>query len=178
MSTYTIDNAHSRIGFAVKHMVISTVRGQFHEFTSTVEVDEAHPHGAEIDVEIQAKSVDTGQSMRDDDLRSENFFDVAKHPTITFKSTRIESEGGNQYRITGDLTIHGETKPVTLTGTVDGPIDDPFGSGGRVGVELTGNINRREFGLLYGTAVEGVRVIVADEARLEIAAEYTKPKEG
>jgi polyisoprenoid-binding protein YceI len=177
MATYTIDTAHSRIGFAVKHMVISTVRGQFHDFTSTVNVDEANPHEAEIEVDIQATSVDTGQSMRDDDLRSENFFDVAKHPTITFRSKNLEL-GAGEHRVTGDLTVHGTTRPITLPGHVDGPIEDPFGSGGRVGVELAGTINRRDFGLLYGTAVEGARVIVADDVRLEIAAEYTKPKEG
>lgn len=177
MSTYTIDGAHSRIGFAIKHMVISTVRGQFHEFTSTVNVDEANPTSAEIEVEIQAKSIDTGQSMRDDDLRGENFFDVANHPTISFKSTRIEPKGGSEYQITGDLTIHGTSKPVTLDATVEGPIANPamMGGGTKVGVELRGQINRKDYGLTYSAPLETGGLIVAEEVRFEVDAEYVKP---
>lgn len=177
MSTYAIDAAHSRIGFAVKHMVISTVRGHFGEFSSTVTVDEADPTGAQIDLEIQTGSVDTGQQMRDDDLRSGNFFDAEQYPTISFKSTRIEALGGTDYQITGDLTIHGVTKPITLTGTVEGPTKDPWGNE-RAGVELHGRLNRREFGLTYSAALETGGLVVADEVRVDIDAEYTKVREG
>lgn len=177
MSTYTIDAAHTRIGFAVKHMVISTVRGHFHDITSTVTVDEANPAGAQIDLEIKASSVDTGQQMRDDDLRSANFFDVERFPTISFKSTRIESLGGTDYRVTGDLTIHGVTKPITLTGTVEGPTKDPWGNE-RAGVELHGRLNRKDFGLTYSAALETGGLVVGDEVRVDVDAEYTRVPEG
>ncbi len=176
MSQYTIDGAHSRIGFAVKHMVISTVRGKFNEFTSTVNVDEGQPEKAQIEVEIKASSVDTGVEMRDNDLRSANFFDVENYPTISFKSTGVEPLGGSEYRVTGDLTIHGVSKPVALTGVVEGPTKDPWGND-RAGVELVGRLNRREFGLTYSAALETGGLVVADEIRLEIDAEYTKVRE-
>lgn len=177
MSTYTIDAVHSRIGFAVKHMVISTVRGKFNEFTSTVTVDEQRPEAARIEVEINANSVDTGVEPRDNDLRSGNFFDVQNHPTISFKSTRIEALGGSEYRITGDLTMHGVTKSVTVTGVVEGPTKDPWGND-RVGVELAGRLSRKEWGLTYTAALETGGLVVADEVKLEIDAEYTKVPEG
>jgi polyisoprenoid-binding protein YceI len=177
MSTYTIDSAHSRIGFAVKHMVISTVRGKFNEFTSTVTVNEEQPEEAQIEVQISANSVDTGVQMRDDDLRGKNFFDVESYPTITFKSTQIEPLGGSEYRIAGDLTIHGASKPIAVTGVVEGPTMDPWGND-RVGVELVGRLNRKEFGLTYTAALETGGLVVADEVRLEIDAEYTKVPEG
>jgi polyisoprenoid-binding protein YceI len=173
MSTYTIDGAHSRIGFAVKHMVISTVRGKFNEFTSTVTVNEEQPEEAQIEVQINADSVDTSVQMRDDDLRSVNFFDVANYPSISFKSTQIEPLGGSEYRIVGDLTIHGTTKSIAVTGVVEGPTKDPWGND-RVGVELVGRLNRKEFGLTYSAALETGGLVVADEVRLEIDAEYTK----
>lgn len=177
MSTYTIDGAHSRIGFAVKHMVISTVRGNFSGFTSTVTVDEAQPEAAQIEVQINATTVDTGVEMRDNDLRSNNFFDVENYPSISFKSTQIEPLGGSEYRIMGDLTMHGATKPVAVTGVVEGPTKDPWGND-RVGVELVGRLSRKEWGLTYNAALETGGLVVADDVRLEIDAEYTKVPEG
>ncbi len=177
MSTYTIDSAHSRIGFAVKHMVISTVRGKFNEFTSTVTVDEEQPEGGKIEVEIKAGSVDTGVEMRDNDLRSNNFFDAEQYPAITFKSTQIEPLGGSEYRIAGDLTMHGVSKPIAVTGVVEGPTKDPWGND-RVGVELVGRLSRKDWGLTYNAALETGGVVVGDEVRLEIDAEYTKVPEG
>lgn len=177
MSSYTIDGAHSRIGFAVKHMVISTVRGKFNEFTSTVTVDEAKPAAAEIEVQINTGSVDTGVQMRDDDLRSDNFFGADEYPSISFKSTEIEPLGGSEYRIVGDLTMHGVTKPVAVTGVVEGPTKDPWGND-RVGVELVGRLSRKEWGLSYSAALETGGLVVGDDVRLEIDAEYTKVPEG
>lgn len=173
MSTYTIDAAHSRIGFAVKHMVISTVRGKFNEFTSTVNVNEEQPEEAQIEVQINANTVDTGVEFRDNDLRSNNFFDVEQYPAISFKSTKIEPLGGSEYRIAGDLTMHGSTKPVAVTGVVEGPTKDPWGNE-RVGVELVGRLSRKEWGLTYNAALETGGMVVGDEVRLEIDAEYTK----
>jgi len=177
MSTYNIDVAHSRIGFAVKHMVISTVRGKFNEVTSTVNVNEEQPEAAQINVEINAATVDTGVEFRDNDLRSNNFFDVEQYPTISFKSTQIEPLGGSEYRITGDLTMHGVTKPVAVTGVVEGPTKDPWGND-RVGVELVGRLSRKDWGLTYNAALETGGMVVGDEVRLEIDAEYTKVPEG
>lgn len=177
MSSYTIDGAHSRIGFAVKHMVISTVRGKFNEFTSTVTVDEAKPNAAQIEVQINTGSVDTGVQMRDDDLRSDNFFGADEYPSISFKSTEIEPLGGSEYRIVGDLTMHGVTKPVAVTGVVEGPTKDPWGND-RVGVELVGRLSRKEWGLSYSAALETGGLVVGDDVRLEIDAEYTKVPEG
>lgn len=172
MATYTADPAHTQIGFAVKHMMVSTVRGRFEKFTVTVEADEEHPTDAKIDVEIDAASVSTGVEPRDNHLRSADFFEVEKFPTITFKSTKIEPQGGNQYAVTGDLTIRGVTKPVTLTGEVEGPFKDPYGLQ-RAGVELSGELNRGEFGLHYNGALETGGVIVSDRVRLQIEGEFT-----
>ncbi|MGH7910296.1 MAG: YceI family protein [Candidatus Dormibacteraceae bacterium] len=173
MSNFKADTAHTQIGFAVKHMMVSTVRGKFQDFTAEVEIDEAHPTDARIDVVIQAASVTTGVEARDNHLRSADFFEVEKFPTITFKSTSIASEGGSEYAITGDLTIHGVTKPVTLRGTVDGPFKDPYGLQ-RAGVELSGELNRGEFGLQYNGALEAGGVVVSDRVRLLIDGEFTK----
>jgi polyisoprenoid-binding protein YceI len=177
MSTYTIDSAHSRIGFAAKHMVISTVRGKFNEFTSTVSVNEEQPEGAQIEVQISASSVDTGVEFRDNDLRSNNFFDTEQYPSISFKSTQVEPLGGSEYRISGDLTMHGVTKPVQVTGVVEGPTKDPWGND-RVGVELVGRLSRKEWGLTYSATLETGGLVISDDIRLEIDAEYTKVPEG
>lgn len=176
MSTYQADAAHSQIGFAVKHMMVSTVRGKFEQFTATVEVDEDHPTDAKIDVTIQAASATTGVEQRDGHLRSGDFFDVEQFPTITFKGTRIEPKGGNEYAVTGDLTMHGVTRPVTVQGTVEGPFKDPYGLQ-RVGVEMNGELNRGDFGLTYNGALETGGVIVSDKVRLQIEAEFTKVAE-
>jgi polyisoprenoid-binding protein YceI len=176
MSTYRIDAAHARFGFAVRHMMVSTVRGNFTEFTSTVEVDEANPTEAGIEVVIQAASVNTGQPQRDDHLRSADFFEVDTYPTITFKSTKVEPRGENRWAVTGDLTIHGITKPVTLEGQVQGPIQDAYGNQ-RAGVELEGRLSRKDYGLKYNPALETGGFVVADDVRLEIEAEYTQVQE-
>ncbi|MFZ0216636.1 MAG: YceI family protein [Candidatus Dormiibacterota bacterium] len=173
MSTYQVDPAHARLGFAVKHMMVSTVRGNFAEFSSTVEVDEANPGDAKIEVTIDANSVNTGQLQRDNHLRSGDFFEVEKFPTITFKSTKIEPKGGTSYAVTGDLTIHGVTQPVTLEGEVEGPIKDAYGMQ-RAGVELHGALSRKDYGLTYNGALEAGGVVIADHVRLDIEAEYTK----
>ena len=145
--TWQLDPAHSAAQFAVRHMGISTVRGNFTKLGGTVQYDPSDPSKSFIDATIDATSVDTRVAMRDNDLRSPKFFDVAKFPTITFKSKRVESAGAGKLRVTGDLTIHGVTKEVVLD--VDGPsepLKDPRG-GMHMGASATTIINRRDFGV-------------------------------
>jgi polyisoprenoid-binding protein YceI len=170
--TYNIDPVHSSVGFSVTHMVINNVKGKFNEFTGTVVVD----NGAiqEAKGTIQTKSVDTGVERRDGDLRSANFFDVEKFPTITFQSKRVEKKGGETLLV-GDFTMHGVTKELSLPAKLAGPIKDPFG-GTRIGLQAKTKLNRRDYGLIYGKVLETGGLVVGDEVEIEINAEATKAK--
>jgi polyisoprenoid-binding protein YceI len=166
---WKIDPNHTASQFAVRHMGISTVRGVFEKTTGTVIYDPADPSKTSIDVTIDANSVNTRVQMRDNDLRSPHFFDVAKFPTITFKSSHAESAGSGKLKITGDLTIHGVTKQVVLD--VDGPsqeIKDPMGNL-RTGANATTKINRNDFGV---SADPGV---IGDEIQITLDVELTRP---
>jgi polyisoprenoid-binding protein YceI len=164
---YEIDPNHSRFGFAVRHMVVATVRGQFHQVSGWVTAPDGDPARGRIEVTIDASSIDTGVGARDDDLRSANFFDVANHPQITFRSTSIGRVGENEYEVVGDLTMRGLTKPVTLRGTMEGTINDPFGNE-RVAASFAGRVNRSEWGLSWNMALEAGGVVVGDEIKLEL----------
>ena len=145
--SWQLDPAHSAAQFAVRHMGISTVRGNFTKLSGTVQYDPADPSKSSIEAALEAGSVDTRVEMRDNDLRSPKFFEVAKFPTITFKSKRIEPAGAGKLKVTGDLTMHGVTKEVALD--VDGPsepIKDPRGNS-HMGASATTTINRRDFGV-------------------------------
>ncbi|HET6923976.1 MAG TPA: YceI family protein, partial [Anaeromyxobacteraceae bacterium] len=145
-STWQLDPAHTRASFGVRHLVIATVKGEFGKTTGTLVLDEADITKSKVEATIDATTVNTREPMRDEDLRSPNFFDVAKYPTITFKSTKVEKAGEGKLKVTGNLTIHGVTKLVTLD--VDGPtkeIKDPWGNVKR-GLSATGKINRKDFG--------------------------------
>ncbi len=168
--TYNIDPAHTSVGFAVSHMVISTVKGKFNEFTGTVALDNNAVQGAKGT--IQTKSVDTGVERRDADLRSANFFDADKYPTITFQSKRAEKRGDETVRV-GDFTMHGVTKELALPVVVKGPVKDPWGNS-RVGLQAKAKLNRKEFGLLYNKALETGGLVVGEEVEIEINAEATK----
>ncbi|HET6437568.1 MAG TPA: YceI family protein [Anaeromyxobacter sp.] len=170
-STWNIDPAHSQAMFTVRHMVITNVRGQFQKTTGTARIDEADLTRSSVEATIDAASIDTRVEARDGHLRSPDFFDVAKYPTITFRSTKVEKAGQGKLKVTGDLTIHGVTKPVVLD--VDGPsapIKD--GKGLRRGLTATTSINRQDFGLKWNKMVEAGPV-VADEVKIEIEAELT-----
>jgi polyisoprenoid-binding protein YceI len=177
MSTtrYAIDPTHSHVGFAVKHMVISTVRGRFAEFSADAEVDGDDLTSGRLTATVQTASVDTGVGDRDNHLRSADFFDAENHPTITFASTSIQRRDGNRYAVTGDLTIHGVTRPVELDVEIEGPTPDPWGNE-RVGVAARGRINRRDFGLTYSAALETGGLVVGDEVRLDLEAELIAAK--
>jgi polyisoprenoid-binding protein YceI len=168
--TYTIDPAHSTVGFSVKHMVINNVKGRFSEFSGTVVLENNALQKA--DGVIQAKSVDTGIAARDTDLRSATFFDVTKFPTITFTTKRVEKKGQDTVLV-GDYTMHGVTKELALPVTLSGPIKDPSGKS-RIGLEAKTKLNRKDYGLTYNRALEAGGLVVGEEIELEINAEAVK----
>jgi polyisoprenoid-binding protein YceI len=173
VSTWKMDPAHSHAAFTVRHLVISNVRGEFGKMTGTITLDEEDVTKSSVEATIDATTIDTREPNRDADLRSANFFDVEKYPTITFKSTKVEKDGDGKLKVTGDLTMHGTTKPVVLD--VEGPTDaikDMQGNARR-GIHATTKLNRREFGLNWNKVVEAGPV-VGDEVQIEIAAELVK----
>lgn len=167
--TFTIDPAHSSIGFAVKHMMITTVRGRFGEFGGKVELPDADPTRAQAEFTIQAASVDTNVGPRDEHLRSADFFDAANHPELRYTSSRIQSLGGDRYRAEGELTMRGVTKPVTLEVEIGERIRDPWGNE-RIGLSAWGRLNRKDWGLNWNQALEAGGMLVAEEVKLEIDA--------
>ena len=168
VETWQIDPNHSASQFAVRHFGISTVRGAFTKTTGTVQYDPSDPTKTVIDVTIDANSLDTRVEARDKDLRSPNFFDVEKYPTITFKSKKVESAGKGKLKVTGDLTIHGVTKDVVLdVDGPNGPMKNPRGD--RMGASATTQISRKDFG------VNGSPGGVADDVQITIDVEMVKP---
>ena len=171
--TWQIDPAHTNVEFTVRHLMISNVKGSFEKVSGTVTVGEG-PTTATIDATIDAASVNTRVPKRDEDLKGPNFLDVAKFPTITFKSTKIEQAGTAKWKVTGNLTLHGVTKEVVLD--VDGPtapIKDPFGNT-RAGASATTKIDRRDFGLTFNKALETGGVMVGDDVAISIDVEALK----
>ena len=168
--TWQIDPNHTASQFSVRHLGISTVRGQFEKTSGTVVFDPLDPAKTSIDATIDATTFNSRVQMRDNDVRSPHFLDVAKYPTITFKSTRTEVASAGKLKITGDLTIHGVTKQVTLEVEAPSqPIQDPMGKGLRMGATATTKINRNDFGI---TTMPG---IVGDEIQIELDVELTRP---
>src|SRR5439155_23996488 len=168
--TYKIDPVHSSVGFSVRHMVISNVKGKFKEFSGTIVLDGNTVK--EATGTIQVKTLDTGVAQRDDDLRSANFFDVEKYPTITFKSKRVQKKG-DETLLVGDYTMHGVTKELSLPIRLTGPIKDPWGNT-RIGLEARTKLNRKDFGMVYNKALETGGLVVGDEVEIEINGEATK----
>ena len=169
VTSYKIDPAHSSAQFSVRHLGVSTVRGAFMKVSGEAKYDPSDPTKGSLDATIDATSVDTRVEMRDNDLRSPNFLDVQKYPSITFHSKQTKSAGTGKLQITGDLTIHGVTKEVTLD--VDGPsaeVKDPWGNM-RIGASATTKISRKDFG------VNGAPGVVGDELTITIDAELTRP---
>jgi polyisoprenoid-binding protein YceI len=169
-ATWNIDGAHTRAGFSVKHLVISDVKGDFDKLSGKAQVDEADLSKSSIEVTIEAASISTRDEKRDNHLKSPDFFDVAKFPTLTFKSTKVVAGKDGALAVTGDLTMRGVTKPVTLEGSITNAITDPQGNTRR-GVSVTGKLNRKDFGVSFGPAA-----IVGDEVKLDIQAELVLPK--
>jgi polyisoprenoid-binding protein YceI len=172
--TWQIDPMHTNVEFTVRHMMISNVKGQFQKTTGTITVNDNNPASAKIEATIDASSIGTRVERRDADLKSPNFLDVAKYPTITFKSTKVEAAGPNKWKVTGDLTLHGVTKPVVLEVEQSGPpIHDPMGNT-RAGASATTKINRSDFGLTYNKVLESGGVMVGDEVAISIDIEAIK----
>jgi polyisoprenoid-binding protein YceI len=175
-ATWNLDPAHSTIGFGVRHMMVSTVRGKFTKFTGTITGDPAKPTEAVIDVTIDASSIDTANEKRDEHLRGADFFDVAKYPTITFKSKKIAAGPDGTFKVTGDLTMHGTTKEVVFTvSDLAPPIQDPMGNL-RGGAHVSGKIDRQEFGIAFSKTMDAGGLMVGNEVTIAVDAEATKAK--
>jgi polyisoprenoid-binding protein YceI len=164
--TWTVDPAHSKVGFGVKHMGIATVRGEFTDFEGTLEIGE-DLSSAKVYGTVKAQSVDTNEPQRDDHLRSPDFFDAARFPELRFESTSIEALDDEEFRITGRLTIHGMTNEIVLHAEVQGTDVDPWGNE-RVGLEVTGQLSRGEYGMTFNQALGSGNVLVADKVKLAL----------
>jgi polyisoprenoid-binding protein YceI len=170
---YEIDPAHSSAHFSVRHMMVSNVRGQFTKVSGTIKFDSANPANSSVEATIDAASIDTHDPQRDTHLKSDDFFDVGKFPTLTFRSKRIEVhiDGG---KVTGDLTMHGVTEEITLD--VEGPTPenkDPWGKY-RIGLFATTKLSRKDFGLTWNSALETGGVLVGDEVKITIDVEAVR----
>lgn len=175
--TWVLDPAHTVVEFAVKHMMIATVRGNFGQVEGTLRLDERDPSRSTVEAKIDVASIDTRQSQRDEHLRSADFFDVANHPTMEFRSRRVEQVSKDRYRVTGDLTIRGETREVELDVTEGGRIRDPWGAD-RIAFSAEGKIDRTEFGLKWNQALEAGGVVVSNEVRISIEAQAVAEASG
>lgn len=174
-SEWDIDSAHSAAHFSVRHLMVSTVRGQFKTVTGSVVLDEGDLTRSHVQVEVEAASIETGEPKRDGHLMSPDFFDVAKFPKLSFRSTRIERTG-EEFKVTGDLTMHGVTHPVTLTvDSLSGSTKDPYGRVIR-GVSAHGKLNRKDWGLGWNAPLETGGVLVGEEVKLQIDAELVAKK--
>ncbi|MGK5497824.1 YceI family protein [Streptomyces sp. URMC 125] len=162
---YTIDPSHSELGFTARHAMVTNVRGSFTEYTGTLHLDGTDPSRSSASLDIVMASVDTGSADRDAHLRSADFFDAESHPVMTFRSTAAEALGGDGYRMTGDLTIAGTTRPITIDLEFNGAAKDPFGNE-RVGFEGRAELLRSDFGLTWNAALETGGVLVSDRIKL------------
>ncbi len=165
--SWEIDATHSQATFSVKHMMISTVRGHFEVLSGKLHIDEDHPDNSWVEAEVDATSINTRDARRDDHLRSPDFFDAEKYPKITFKSTKVTSTGNNQYRVTGNLTMHGVTKEETFHADYSGQVKDLYGLQ-RAAFSVKGKINRKDFGLNWNVALETGGVLVGEDVNIEI----------
>ncbi|ARF17760.1 YceI family protein [Sporosarcina ureae] len=171
---WNVDTAHSTVGFSVRHMMISNVKGTFNEFQGTIEADPEDLTGASIDFTIEANSIDTRKADRDNHLRSADFFDVEKYPHLSFKATKIEETSKDTYDLTGDFTIRDTTKPVTFNVTYEGMAKDPMSGDQAAGFTGNTKINRRDFGLTWNAALETGGVVVSDEVKINIEIQLRK----
>ncbi len=169
---WAYDAAHSRIGFSVSHMVVSEVDGEFKKATGKILLDEADLTKSSVEIEIEAASIDTGNADRDAHLRNGDFFDADNHPKITFKSTKIK-KAGKGYKLTGDLTIRGVTKSVTLDAEITPAVTNPWGKQVR-GVKVQGKINRQDFGVAWNKSLDKGGLVVGQDVTFNIKVELNK----
>jgi polyisoprenoid-binding protein YceI len=171
---YKLDPAHSIIGFAIRHLEINWVEGRFKDFTGTIHYDEKDVTKSSVEFTAKVESIDTGVEQRNAHLRTADFFEVAKYPEMTFKSTRVERKGTGGYVLHGDFTLKGVTKQVSLPFTITGAIKDPWGNT-RFGVAAQTKINRRDYGITYGNALSGGGFDIGDEVTINLQLEAMKP---
>ena len=171
--TWTLDDTHTRLGFVTRHAMITKVRGSFNDFTGTVTVPAEGIQSASAEVTINASSIDTRNADRDGHLKSNDFFDMENHPQITFTSTKIEGNGSGGVDVTGDLTIKGTTKSITIPFEFEGTATDPFGNQ-RAGFEGTTTIKRSDFDLTWNATLETGGVLVSEKVTLEIEVSAIK----
>ena len=164
--SYTIDPAHTRIGFVARHAMVTKVRGAFNEFTGTAVLDGANPENSRVEVTIEAASIDTRNAQRDEHLHSNDFLAMQEYPKITFVSTGVRQAGETTFEVAGDLTIKGVTNAITIPFEFEGAATDPFGNQ-RVGFEGAVAINRKDYGVSWNAALEGGGVLVSDKVTLE-----------
>jgi polyisoprenoid-binding protein YceI len=171
-STWKIDPSHSRVEFAVKHLMISSVKGLFSDVEGEIEIHASDPARSSVTASIKTASIDTRTGQRDDHLRSADFLDAANYPEITFKSKRITGDA-SEFKVVGDLTIHGVTREVALEATNEGSVKDPWG-GERIGFSARTKFDRRDFGLNWNQAIESGGVLVGQEVKVSIEIEAVK----
>jgi polyisoprenoid-binding protein YceI len=164
--TYTLDPAHTRIGFVARHAMVTKVRGAFNEFEGTATIDGTDPALSHVQVAINAASIDTRNAQRDEHLRSNDFLAMAEYPQITFTSTSVSQTGDDTFEVTGDLTIKGVTNSITVPFEFEGAAKDPFGNE-RVGFEGSVTINRKDYGITWNAALETGGVLVSEKVTLE-----------
>jgi len=169
--SYTIDPVHTSIAFKVKHMMVSDVKGQFERFTGTIVLDPKNIEASSVDVTIETPSVSTNNEKRDGHLKSPDFFDVEKYPTITFKSKKVMKKG-EQWVAVGDFTMRGVTKEIELPFTVTGPVT--AGTASIIGVSAATEINRQDFGVSWNKSLDAGGVVVSDKVRIELEVEAKK----
>ena len=169
---YAVDPVHSHIGFSVKHLVITNVKGDFTDYSGTIVYDEKDITQSSVNVTIKTASIHTGNQQRDDDLRSPNFLDAAQYPEMTFKSTRIEPKEDG-YLCTGMLTLHGVSKEISIPFDIEGPIKDPWGKT-RIGVEATLSLNRQDYGIKYDKALDNGGAVVGNKVKISLNVEGIK----
>lgn len=175
-AVWKIDGAHSNVDFSVRHLMISNVKGHFTKVSGNVDYDGKDLKSLKIDASIEIASVDTGEKGRDEHLRGADFFDAAKFPTMTFKSKKVKSAGKGKFAVTGDLTMKGVTKEVTLD--VEGPTEQikDMQGGTRVGASATTKINRKDFGISFNKALDNGSSVVGDDVKVSIEVEAVKQK--
>ena len=171
--TYAIDAAHSTIGFSVRHLVINNIPGRFKEYTGTINYDTADITKSSVQFTAKVASIDTGIQQRDDHLRTADFFEVAKHPEMTFKSSRIEKKGKDSFIAHGTFTLKGISKEIAIPFKVYGPITDPYKKT-RMGVEANLVINRQDYGVTYSRTLEGGGLVISNDVNIHLNLEAVK----
>jgi polyisoprenoid-binding protein YceI len=172
-ATYKVDRVHSFVGFTIRH-IVSDVDGRFKDFEGTINYDAAHPADSSVQFTVQAATITTDNDDRDKHLRSPDFFDAEKFPTLTFTSTKVTPKSGTSFDVTGNLTIHGVTKTVTIPATFRGTAKSPMGL--RAGFASTFTLDRKDYGVVWNRAIEGGGAMLGDEVTINIKVEAGQPK--